>query len=132
MASSSWGPHMNQIGDRCTPFGVQAHSPSHPADGRHPHRVIWIETVRSPDSEDAAGVVALLHVTMKWSLALVALAVLAVAAVSRRLSGTPVTAAMVFVAIGVLVGPEVAGEVDPSPSGQAVRTLAEATLAVVL
>jgi NhaP-type Na+/H+ or K+/H+ antiporter len=69
---------------------------------------------------------------MKWSLALVALAVLAVAAVSRRLSGTPVTAAMVFVVIGVLIGPEVAGEVDPSPSGDAVRMLAEATLAVVL
>ena len=69
---------------------------------------------------------------MKWSLALVALAVLAVAVVSRRLSGTPVTAAMVFVAIGVLVGPEVAGEVDPAPGGEAVRVLAEATLAVVL
>jgi sodium/hydrogen antiporter len=69
---------------------------------------------------------------MKWSLAIVALAVLAVAAVSRRLSGTPVTAAMVFVAIGVLVGPEVAGEVDPSPGGEAVRTLAEVTLALVL
>lgn len=69
---------------------------------------------------------------MKWSVALVALAVLAVAAVSRRLSGTPVTAAMVFVAIGVLVGPEVAGEVNPSPTGQGVRTLAEATLALVL
>lgn len=67
-----------------------------------------------------------------WSLAIVALAVLAVAAVSRRLSGTPVTAAMVFVVIGVLIGPEVAGEVDPSPSGDLVRTLAEATLAVVL
>ncbi len=69
---------------------------------------------------------------MKWSLALVALAVLAVAAISRRLSGTPVTAAMVFVGIGVLIGPEVAGEVDPSPSGEVVRILAEATLAVVL
>ncbi len=69
---------------------------------------------------------------MKWSLALVAVAVLAVAAVSRRLSGTPLTATMVFVAIGVLVGPEVAGEVDPSPSGDVVRTLAEATLALVL
>ncbi len=69
---------------------------------------------------------------MKWSVALVALAVLAVAAVSRRLSGTPVTAAMVFVAVGVLIGPEVAGEVNPSPSGEAIRTLAEATLALVL
>lgn len=69
---------------------------------------------------------------MKWSLALVALTVLAVAAVSRRLSGTPVTAAMVFVVIGVLLGPAVAGEVNLSPSGTDVRTLAEATLAVVL
>ena len=69
---------------------------------------------------------------MKWSVALVALAVLAVAAVSRRLSRTPVTAAMVFVAIGVLLGPEVVGEVNPSPSGESVRVLAEATLAVVL
>jgi sodium/hydrogen antiporter len=69
---------------------------------------------------------------VKWSLALVALAVLAVAAVSRRLSGTPVTTAMLFVVLGVLVGPEVAGEVEPSPSGELVRTLAEATLALVL
>lgn len=69
---------------------------------------------------------------MQWSGAIVALAVLGVAAVSRRLSGTPVTAAMVFVAVGVLVGPEVAGDVDPSPSGETVRTLAEATLALVL
>jgi sodium/hydrogen antiporter len=69
---------------------------------------------------------------VKWSLAIVALAVLAVAAVSRRLSGTPVTTAMVFVVIGVVVGPSVAGEVDPVASGETVRTLAEATLAVVL
>ncbi len=69
---------------------------------------------------------------MKWSLALVALAVLAVAAVSRRLSGTPVTATIVFVVIGVLLGPEVTGEVDPSSSSEVVRTLAEATLALVL
>ena len=69
---------------------------------------------------------------MKWSLTIVALAVLAVAAASRRLSGTPVTAAMVFVVIGVLVGPSVAGEVDLATNGATVRTLAEATLAVVL
>ena len=69
---------------------------------------------------------------MKWSLAIVALAVLVVAAASRRLSGTPVTAAMVFVIIGVLVGPSVFGELDPASNGDTVRTLAEATLAVVL
>ncbi len=43
---------------------------------------------------------------MEWALALVALALLGVAAVSRRLSGTPITPAMLFVAFGLLVGPE--------------------------
>ena len=33
---------------------------------------------------------------MKWALALVAFALVGVAAISRRLSGTPVTRAMVF------------------------------------
>lgn len=60
------------------------------------------------------------------------MAVLAVAAVSRRLSGTSVTPAMVFVAIGLLVGPLVADEFRLAPTSSAVRTLAEATLAVVL
>ena len=69
---------------------------------------------------------------MEWSLAIVALALLGVAAVSRRLSGTPVTAAMLFVAIGLLVGPKVLDEIDLESSSSAVRTLAEATLALVL
>jgi sodium/hydrogen antiporter len=69
---------------------------------------------------------------MTWALAWIALAVLAVAALSRLLTRTPVTAAMVFVALGVLIGPEVLDGVDPSPEGETVRTLAEATLAIVL
>jgi len=69
---------------------------------------------------------------MKWDLAVVAGSVIVVVAVSRRLSGTPVTAQMVFLAIGVLVGSEVLGAVEPSSAGGPVRTLAEATLAVVL
>lgn len=69
---------------------------------------------------------------MEWSLAIVALALLGVAAVSRRLSGTPVTPAMLFVAFGLLVGPEVLDELDPASSSATVRTLAEATLALVL
>jgi sodium/hydrogen antiporter len=69
---------------------------------------------------------------MKWSLAIVAAAVLAVAAVSRRLSGTSVTPAMAFVAIGLLAGPLVTDQIAISPSSHTVRTLAEATLAVVL
>jgi NhaP-type Na+/H+ or K+/H+ antiporter len=69
---------------------------------------------------------------MKWELAIIAAAVLAVAAVSRRLTGTPVTAAMVFVGVGVVVGPLVLDELTSAPAGEGVRTLAEATLAVVL
>ena len=69
---------------------------------------------------------------MEWSLAIVALALLGVAAVSRRLSGTPVTAAMLFVAIGLLVGPKVLGGIDLESSSSTVRALAEATLALVL
>ena len=69
---------------------------------------------------------------MDWPLAIVALALLGVAAVSRRLSGTPVTPAMVLVALGLLVGSEVLGEVDLSSSSSTVRSLAEATLALVL
>ena len=69
---------------------------------------------------------------MKWELATIAATVLAVAGVSRRLTGTPVTPAMVFVLVGVLVGPLVIDEVTAAPTGAGVRTLAEATLAVVL
>ena len=66
---------------------------------------------------------------MQWSLAIAALALLAVASVSRRLSGAPVTPAMLFVAIGLVVGPEVLGGVELESAGSVVRTLAEATLA---
>ena len=69
---------------------------------------------------------------MEWSLAIVALTLLGVAAVSRRLSGTPVTPAIVFVAVGLLVGPEVLDGIDLESSSATVRTLAEATLALVL
>ena len=69
---------------------------------------------------------------MDWSIAIVALSLLAFAAVSQRLTGTPVTAAMVFVAVGVLFGPEVLGEIDIDSSSLSVRRVAEATLALVL
>jgi sodium/hydrogen antiporter len=69
---------------------------------------------------------------MEWSLAIVALTLLGVAAVSRRLSGTPVTPVMVFVVVGLLVGPKVLGEIDLESSSATVRALAEATLALVL
>ena len=69
---------------------------------------------------------------MDWGLAAVGLALLLVAAVSRRLSNTPITPAMVVVAIGVLVGPLVFDGLTVGPTSLTVRRLAEATLAVVL
>ena len=69
---------------------------------------------------------------MEWALAIVALAFLAVAGASRWLSGTIVTPAMVFVGVGLLAGPEMLDGIDLESSSSAVRTLAEATLALVL
>jgi sodium/hydrogen antiporter len=69
---------------------------------------------------------------VKWDVPIVAAALLAVAGVSRRLTDTPFTPAMVFVLIGLLVGPLVSDEVTLSSTGATARTLAEATLAVVL
>jgi sodium/hydrogen antiporter len=69
---------------------------------------------------------------VEWSLAIVALTLLAVAAISARLYGTPVTPAMAFVAVGLLVGPEVLDGIDLESSSGTVRSLAEATLALVL
>jgi len=69
---------------------------------------------------------------MEWALALVALALLGVAAISKRLEGSPVTPPMLFVAFGLVAGSEVLGGIDVSGTGSTVRTLAEATLALVL
>ncbi len=69
---------------------------------------------------------------MTWALPTIALALLGFAAVSGRLEGTPITAAMVFTGVGLLVGADTLGLVDPSVSGEAVKLLAEATLALVL
>jgi sodium/hydrogen antiporter len=67
-----------------------------------------------------------------WALTIVALVLIAVAAVSKRISGTPITPAILFVSIGLLVGPKVLDEIDISSTSETVRTLAEATLAFVL
>jgi NhaP-type Na+/H+ or K+/H+ antiporter len=69
---------------------------------------------------------------VNWGLATVGLALLLLAAVSRRLSSTPITPAMVVVAIGVLAGPLVLDDLTVGPTSTTVRRLAEATLAVVL
>jgi NhaP-type Na+/H+ or K+/H+ antiporter len=67
-----------------------------------------------------------------WAVAVISLALLAFAAVSRRIGGTPITPAMVFTAVGLLVGSEALGLVEVPPAGEAVKLLAEATLALVL
>lgn len=69
---------------------------------------------------------------MAWSLAIVALALISVAAVSRRLAGSSLTPTMIFVAIGLLVGPHVLDGIDIESTSSLARTLAEATLALVL
>jgi len=69
---------------------------------------------------------------MEWTLAIAAATLLGVAAMSRLLTGTPVTTAMVFTVVGLIFGPLVLGDIDPSTSSSTVRSLAEATLALVL
>jgi len=68
----------------------------------------------------------------EWQLAVLALILLAFAAVSRRIDGTPLTAPMLFTAAGVVVGVDALGLFEPSATGGAVKLLAEATLTVVL
>ena len=65
-------------------------------------------------------------------LVAIALVVLAYAAVSRRLSGSVITTAMVFVAGGILASEDLLGWLDSSIQNASVRWIAEATLTVVL
>jgi NhaP-type Na+/H+ or K+/H+ antiporter len=67
-----------------------------------------------------------------WQLVTLALILLGFAAVSRRIEGTPVTAAMLFTAAGLVVGVDALGLIDPAAEGLEVEVFAEATLAVVL
>jgi NhaP-type Na+/H+ or K+/H+ antiporter len=67
-----------------------------------------------------------------WMLAGIALVLIGYAAVSGRLASTPVTQAMVFVAVGLLAGNRALGLVEADAANQFVRHLAEATLTLVL
>src|SRR4029079_9429563 len=69
---------------------------------------------------------------MHGSLAVISVTLLAFAAVSGRIAGTPITPAMVFTGVGLLVGSEGLGIVEVPPAGEVVKLLAEATLALVL
>jgi sodium/hydrogen antiporter len=67
-----------------------------------------------------------------WMLAVVAGVVLVYALVSRRLDRTPITAGIFFLSAGLLFGNKGLDWIDVSARGETVRTLAEATLTVVL
>src|SRR4051794_39319783 len=67
-----------------------------------------------------------------WTLAIVAALLLGYAGVSRRLERTVLTAPMLFVTAGLVVGPDGLGWLDLGVKSSAVRGLAEATLTLVL
>ena len=67
-----------------------------------------------------------------WALPVIAVLLLGYGAVSSRLHTTPITQAMVFVSLGLLVGNRVLHLVDLEHANQAVLHLAEATLALML
>jgi len=67
-----------------------------------------------------------------WELVLIAASLLGFSVVSRRLAGTSVTSAMVFVGVGLLAGIQALDLFDAPSTGEFVKVLAEATLAFVL
>lgn len=69
---------------------------------------------------------------VSWTLATLAVVLLAFATISGRIEGTPITAPMFFTAAGLLVGVDALGLVDLAPSGETAKLLAEATLTLVL
>ncbi|WP_432936996.1 cation:proton antiporter [Kribbella sp. CA-253562] len=68
----------------------------------------------------------------EWMLPVVAVLLIGHGAVSARLATTVITQAMVFVALGLLIGNRALDVVDLEAANQFVRHLAEATLALVL
>src|SRR5690348_16727885 len=69
---------------------------------------------------------------MAWAVPAIAVAILCFAAVSRLLDGTVVTAPMVFTAAGLLLGAKVFDVVQADPNHEAVKLLAESSLALML
>jgi sodium/hydrogen antiporter len=67
-----------------------------------------------------------------WAFAMFALLLLGYAAFSVRLAASPVSSAIVFTAAGLLLGPIALGFIGVEVSSEAVKLLAEVTLAVAL
>lgn len=69
---------------------------------------------------------------MGWSITAASVALIAYAAVSGRLRGSPMTPAILFVGLGFVLGTEVFELIGSGLSAGAIRLLAEVTLAFVL
>jgi NhaP-type Na+/H+ or K+/H+ antiporter len=67
-----------------------------------------------------------------WAGAAIAAATAGYALCSRRLSTTPITSAMLFTGVGLLIGPLALGLIDLTHDAAPVLALVEATLTVVL
>jgi len=67
-----------------------------------------------------------------WELVVIAAALLGFSVISRRLAGTSITSAIVFVGVGLLAGIQALDLFDAASTGESVKVLAEATLAFVL
>jgi sodium/hydrogen antiporter len=67
-----------------------------------------------------------------WELAVIATSLVGFSVVSRRLAGTPITSAIVFVGIGLVAGIQALDLLYAPSTGEFVKVLAEATLAFVL
>jgi NhaP-type Na+/H+ or K+/H+ antiporter len=67
-----------------------------------------------------------------WELLVIAATLLGFSIVSRPLAGTPLTSAMVFVGVGLVVGTQLLDVFDAPSTAEFVKVLAEATLAFVL
>ena len=66
------------------------------------------------------------------ALTLISLAVVGYALVSKRLASTPITGAMIFMVLGVLLGPSVFDVIHGADDRHAIALLLEVTLALVL
>ncbi|NHU49535.1 sodium:proton antiporter, partial [Rhodococcus sp. A14] len=69
---------------------------------------------------------------MTWALPTIAALLLAYAAISGRIAGTPITAPILFTAGGLILGANALGLIDVHAGAEAVKLLAEVTLALVL
>lgn len=69
---------------------------------------------------------------MTWALPAIAAVLLAYSAVSGRIAGTPITGPIVFTAGGLILGANALGLIDVHAGAEAVKLLAEVTLALVL